>query len=94
MLAYVKSRPSTPAKESLPKEPPHELAVVRTALDESHAEAVAFLKSNPESVLAEKCVFGRALSEQTVGGVFFHIVEHEIGHRTFVLHKLNKLQGK
>ena len=94
MMAHIKSRPVAPAKESLPKEPPHELAAVRTALDEAHAEAIAFLKANPESVLAEKSVFGRNLSEQTVGGLYFHIVEHEIGHRTFVMHKLGKLQGK
>jgi uncharacterized damage-inducible protein DinB len=93
MLTFIKSRPGAPAKVAL-EEAPHELAAVRTALDEAHAEAIAFLKANPESVLAEKCVFGRNLVEETVGGVYFHIVEHEIGHRTFVMHKLAKLQGK
>ncbi|MCE9534563.1 MAG: DinB family protein [Planctomycetes bacterium] len=94
MMAYIKSRPGPAAKESLPKEPAQELAVVRVALDEAHADAIAFLKANPESVLAEPCVFGRALVPQTVGGLYFHIIEHEIGHRTFILHKLAKLQGK
>jgi uncharacterized damage-inducible protein DinB len=94
MLAHIKSRPGAPPKESLPKEPPHELMAVRTALDEAHAETIAFLKANPESVLAEKCVFGRNLVEDTVGGLYFHIVEHEIGHRTFVMHKLAKLRQK
>lgn len=95
MLTFIKCRLNQPATETLPKEPPPDLASVRTALDEVHAEAIAFLKSNPESVLSEKCVFGvKNLTEQTVGGLYFHIVEHEIGHRMFVLHKLGKLQGK
>ena len=54
MMASIKCRPAAPAK-SLPQEAPHELAAVRTALDEAHAEAIAFLKANPESVLTEKC---------------------------------------
>jgi uncharacterized damage-inducible protein DinB len=91
ILAFVKSRPSPAPKESLPKEAPLDLSAIRTALDEAHAEAIAFLKSNPESVLAEKCVYGRNVTERTVGGLYFHIVEHEIGHRAFVLHKLGKL---
>jgi uncharacterized damage-inducible protein DinB len=95
MLSFVKNRPNPTDKDNLPKEPPHDLASVRIMLDEAHAEAIAFLKSNPESVLSEKCSFGlKNLTEQTVGGLYFHIVEHEIGHRTFVLHKLGKLQGK
>jgi uncharacterized damage-inducible protein DinB len=93
MLAFIKSRPNPAPKESLPKESPLEPAAVRTALDEAHAEAIAFLKANPESVLAEKCVFGKNHVEQTVGGLYFHIIEHEIGHRTFVLHKLKKLKA-
>jgi uncharacterized damage-inducible protein DinB len=94
MLGFIKSRPNPLPKESQPAEPAHDLSAIRIALDEAHAEAIAFLKANPESVLAEKCVYGRGLSEQTVGGIYFHLVEHEIGHRAFVLHKLGKLQGK
>ncbi len=94
MFAHIKSRPAPPPKESLPKEPPYELMAVRTALDEAHAETIAFLKANPESALKEKCVFGRNHTEETVGGLYFHIVEHEIGHRTFVMHKLAKLRQK
>ena len=94
MLAAIKSRPNAAPKEGLPKEPPLEMAAIRTMLDEAQAEAIAFLKSHPESVLSEKCVFGKNQAEQTVGGLFYHIVEHEIGHRMFVLHKLGKLQGK
>lgn len=93
MLAFVKSRPGVPPKESFAKEPPPELSAIRVALDEAHAETIAFLKANPESVLAEKCAFGKDKAEQTVGGLYFHIVEHEIGHRTFVLHKLKKLMS-
>ena len=92
MLAYIKSRPNPAPKECLPKEPAHEMGAIRTALDEVHAEAIAFLKANPESVLAEKCVFGKNAVEETVGGLYFHIIDHEIGHRAFILHKLKKLQ--
>lgn len=94
ILAFIKSRPSLASKEAMPKEAPLDLAAVRTHLDEAHAEAIALLKANPEAILAERCLFGRNSAEQTVGGLYFHIVEHEIGHRTFVLHKLRKLQGK
>jgi len=93
MLAFMRTRPAAPARESLAPEPPLDLPALRTALDEAHAEAIAYLKANPESMLAEKCVYGRSLSDQTVGGVYFHLIEHEIGHRAFILHKLNKLQA-
>ena len=43
-------------------------------------------------MLKEKCLYSRR-GEQTVGGVLFHLVGHEIGHRAFVLHKLGKLGG-
>lgn len=92
MMAYVKSRPNPAPKESLPKEPAHEMDAIRIGLDEAHADAIAFLKANPESVLAEKCVFGKNLVGQTVGGLYWHIIEHEIGHRAFILHKIKKLQ--
>ena len=94
MLSSIKCRPNPLVRETLGPEPAHELAAVRTALDEVHAEAIAFLKTRPESVLAERCLFGRKNAEETVGGVYFHIIEHEIGHRAFVLHKLAKLQAK
>ena len=67
-------------------------AMYCTVFDEAHAEAIAFLKSNPESVLAEPCVYGRDANAQSVGGVFFHLVEHEIGHRAVVRFKLRQLQ--
>lgn len=90
MLAWIKKRPGILPSEEFPKEPPLELAALRTALDESHAAAIAFLKANPESVLKERCVYSKK-GEQTVGGVFFHLVEHEIHHRAFIGHKLGKL---
>jgi uncharacterized damage-inducible protein DinB len=62
-------------------------------LDEAHAGAIAFLKGNPEAVLAEGCLYSRQ-GEQTVGGVFFHLIEHEIHHRAFILHKLEKVAAK
>jgi uncharacterized damage-inducible protein DinB len=92
MLAWIGKRPEVLPREEFPPEVAEELPAIRTALDEAHAAAIAFLKSNPESVLKEKCVYSRR-GEQTVGGVFFHLVEHEVGHRAFVLHKLGKLGG-
>jgi uncharacterized damage-inducible protein DinB len=93
MLAWIKKRPGVLAKEERPPEVPTELAAVRTALDEAHAAAIAFVKANPELVLKERCVYSRQ-GEQTVGGVFFHLIGHEIHHRAFINHKLEKVQQK
>ncbi len=90
MLGWVRKRPEPLPAEERPVEPPLELEAIRTALDESHAAVIAFLKSNPEGVLREPCLFGRK-GQQTVGGVIFHIIEHEIHHRAFILNKLGKL---
>lgn len=92
MLLWIQKRPHALPKEERPPEVPLELAAIRTALDENHAAAIAFLKANPESVLQEKCLYSRQ-GEQTVGGVFFHLIEHEIHHRAFVTNKLKKLAG-
>lgn len=91
MLAWINKRPAAVTAEERPPEPPLELPAVRTALDEAHAAAIAFLKANPEAVLRERCLYGRRQEPQTVGGVFFHLVEHEIHHRGFVRHKLARL---
>jgi uncharacterized damage-inducible protein DinB len=91
MLAWIKKRPAALPKAEFPPEPTENLASIRTAFDEAHAEAIAFLKSNPESVLAEPCVYGRDANAQSVGGVFFHLVEHEIGHRAMVRFKIRLL---
>jgi uncharacterized damage-inducible protein DinB len=93
MLAWIKKRPAALPKEEFPPEPAENLAEIRTAFDEAHAEAIAFLKANPESVLAEPCKYGRDVRSETVGGVFFHLVEHEIGHRAMVKFKLRRLAG-
>ena len=92
MLAWIKKRPAVLPKAEFPPEPAEDMATIRTAFDEAHAEAIAFLKSNPESVLAEPCVYGRDANAQSVGGVYFHLVEHEIGHRGVVRFKLRQLQ--
>jgi len=92
MLAWIQQRPGTLRPEDRPSEPPTDLASVTTGLDEAHAAAIAFLKANPEAVLTEKCQYSRQ-GEQTVGGVFFHLVEHEIHHRAFITHKLARLEG-
>jgi uncharacterized damage-inducible protein DinB len=94
MMAWIRKRPGVLPKEEFPPEPPADLEAVRTALDEAHAAAIAFLKANPEGVLKEPCRYGRQAKEQTVGGVFFHLIEHEIAHRAFVLHKLTRLEAK
>lgn len=93
MLAWVRKRPGVLPREERPPEPPLELPALRTAFDEAHAATIAFLKSNPEAVLKERCHYSRQ-GEQTVGGVFFHLIEHEIHHRAFITHKLRVLQCK
>jgi uncharacterized damage-inducible protein DinB len=90
MLAWIQKRPGVLPPEERPADVPTELAAIRTALDEAHAAAIAFLKANPEAVLRERCQYGRA-REQTVGGVFFHLIEHELHHRAFITHKLAKV---
>ena len=92
ILSWIRKRPQTLPKDEYPPNPPLELAAIRTALDEAHAAAIAFLKANPESVLAEPCRYGREAADETVGGLFFHIVRHEIGHRAFVRFKLRTIQ--
>jgi hypothetical protein len=47
---------------------------------------------SPEGVLREKCVYSRK-AEQTVGGVLFHLIEHEIHRRAFLRNKLAKLEA-
>jgi uncharacterized damage-inducible protein DinB len=91
MLAWIKARPSPLAKEARPPEPAAELNAVRTALDEAHAAAIAFVKGSPEAVLQERCLYGRQ-GDQTVGGVLFHLIAHEIHHRAFIQHKLAMLE--
>lgn len=93
MLAWILKRPGALAHEERPPEPSLGLAALRIALDESHAATIAFLKSNPESVLQEHCQYSRQ-GEQTVGGVLFHLIEHEIHHRAFIKKKLRVLQAK
>lgn len=92
MLAWIEQRPGTLRPDDRPPEPPPDLAAVTTALDEAHAAAIAFLKATPETVLKERCQYSRQ-GEQTVGGVFFHLIEHEIHHRAFIMHKLARLEG-
>jgi uncharacterized damage-inducible protein DinB len=89
MLAWICKRPAALPREEYPPQPPADLEALRTALDEAHAAAIAFVKGHDEAVLREPCQFGDA---QTVGGVLFHMIEHEIHHRAFVLHKLAALE--
>jgi uncharacterized damage-inducible protein DinB len=91
MLASIKKRPAALPREERPPESRLEPDAVRTALDETRAATYAFLKGNPEAVLKERCQYGK--HEQTVGGVLFHLIEHEIHHRAFIVHKLSKLSG-
>jgi uncharacterized damage-inducible protein DinB len=93
MLAWIKARPGPLPQDRRPPEPPLDLPAIRTALDEAHAAVIAFLKANPEAVLKEKCVYSRS-GEQTVGGVLFHLIEHEIHHRAFLAHKLMKVETR
>lgn len=92
MLAWIGKRPQLLPPQEWPPEPPEELPAIRTALDESRAASIAFLKAHPESVLREPCLYGgRSTHEETVGGVYYHLLEHEIHHRAFIRHKLAKV---
>jgi uncharacterized damage-inducible protein DinB len=90
MLAWIKKRPHGLPREEFPPQPILDLAALRTALDEAHAAVIAFLKAHAEAVLRERCQYDIP-GEHTVGGVLFHLVEHEVHHRAFILHKLAKL---
>ena len=94
MLAWIKKRPGVLPREEYPPEPAEDLDAIRTAFDEAHAEAIAFLKANPPAVLTEACKYGRDARPETVGGIYFHLIEHEIHHRAFVLFKLRTLRGQ
>src|SRR5262249_22601208 len=93
MLAWIQKRPGILPREEFPPPTPAEMAAVCRELDEAHAATIAFLKANPESILKERCQYSKK-GEQTVGGVLFHLIEHEIHHRAFIGHKLAKLQQK
>ena len=92
MLAWILKRPDALPREERPPQPPLDLAALRSALDEAHASVIAFVKGNREDVLKERCLYSRQ-GEQTVGGVLFHLIAHEIHHRGFVLHKLDVLNA-
>ncbi len=94
MLAWILKRPEPLTKEEWPAEPETQLPILERALDEAHASAIAFVKGHDESVLKETCQYVPHRGEQTVGGLLYHLIEHEIGHRTFVLHKLNRSEKK
>jgi uncharacterized damage-inducible protein DinB len=94
MLGWIQKRPEPLPEQEWPPMLPLDLAEITTAFDEAHAAVLAFLKANPEEVLRERCLYGRRAAEQTVGGVLFHLIEHEIHHRGFVLHKLARLGAK
>ena len=91
MLAWIRKRPAPLPPEERPPEPPAELEAVRTALDEAHAAVITFIKGHPAEVLRERCLYSRK-GEQTVGGVLFHLIQHEIHHRAFINHKLARLE--
>jgi uncharacterized damage-inducible protein DinB len=91
MLAWIQKRPGALPADERPPEPPEDLSALRTALDEAHADVIAFVKSQPAEVLKERCQYGRT-GEQTVGGVLFHLIAHEIHHRAFIHHKLARLE--
>ena len=93
MWAWINTRPLPLPREEWPAQPPPDLSAIRTFFDEAHAATIAFLKSHPEEVLKEKCQYGRQ-GEQTVGGVLFHLIEHELHHRAFIAHMLAVLKKK
>jgi uncharacterized damage-inducible protein DinB len=92
MLAWIKKRPQPLPPGDRPPEPAADLNAVRKAFDEAHAATIAFVKAHPEAALKERCLYSRQ-GEQTVGGVLFHLIEHEIHHGAFITHKLGKLEA-
>jgi uncharacterized damage-inducible protein DinB len=92
MLAWILKRPQPLTKDEWPAEPPPDLEAITIALDEAHAAVIAFVKGHDEHVLQERCQYVPHRGEQTVGGLMFHIIEHEIGHRCFILHKLQRVE--
>ena len=90
MLAWIRKRPEPLPAAERPPEPPAELLAVRQALDEAHAAVIAFVKGSPEAVLKDPCLYSRQ-GAQTVGGVLFHLVAHELYHRAFIRYKLRRL---
>jgi uncharacterized damage-inducible protein DinB len=92
MVECMRCRPQPLPAERRPPEPSLNLPAVATVLDEAHAGAIAFLKANPESVLRESCAYGRENKHETVGGLYFHLFEHEFHHRAFAFFKLGKLR--
>src|SRR5262249_54281020 len=93
MLAWIHNRPEVLACNEFPPRPALELADLRIAFDEAHAATIAFVKGNAEEVLQEPCRY-ELPGDHTVGGILFHLIEHEIHHRAFILHKLGKLQNE
>src|SRR5262245_58084690 len=51
MLAWIKARPAALPREQWPAEPPGDVYSIRTAFDEAHAAAIAFLKGSDQAVL-------------------------------------------
>ena len=50
-------------------------------------------RAGEHSLAAQPAANGHRQNEQTVGGVYFHLIEHEIHHRAFILNKLAKLES-
>ena len=90
ILGRIFARPHAPVGRV--RDAALELPAIRVALDEAHASAIAFLKSHPESVLGEPCVWGSEAKPETVGGLYWHIIEHELAHRGFIEHKLDRVR--
>jgi uncharacterized damage-inducible protein DinB len=92
VLECIAQRPHAVPRHA-EREGPYAREAVLTDLDESRAATLAFVKSRQESVMSERCFHGDA-GEQTVGGVLFHLIEHTIHHRAFVLIKLDRVTGR
>jgi uncharacterized damage-inducible protein DinB len=90
-LACIEQRPNAvvrPAESA----GPWDRDAVLTDLDEARAATLSFVKSRPEAVLTERCQYGDT-GEQTVGGVLYHLIEHVIHHRAFVLFKMGRIRA-
>lgn len=90
ILSWIAIRPRPVPSGERPAALALDLNAIRVGLDEAHAATIAFLKGNDEAVLKDPCQY-MFPGEHTVGGLLFHLIEHEIHHRAFILYKLGKL---
>lgn len=80
MVAAIRKNPDPLSDKERPRKVPQDLAAIGQAFARAHAGALSFLDGCTDATLANRCSFGSSGEAVTVGGVLFHLVEHEIHH--------------